>query len=286
MKNKLPWIGLFLITILWGFVNILYRFIESANYFSVAFFLLLFSSIIAFAILIFSKKLKELRPLKKIKLIIIIGIVNSATWFLVYFAVTNTSIAQAVLGFITPPIFVAILSPFVLKENINRKILFALIMALIGIILIFNPESLVKSMASFGIISGIFVGLCSSADRIVGRLLKNDYSPQSLAFLGSFMGLLLMTPVFIFSNPIIPNEISLAIILIISAAGIMGGIAIYYSLRHIIAQKVSIILLLEPLISIIAAFLIFLEIPSPLTIVGGALLIIANIIIIKNQSDV
>lgn len=283
MKNKLPLISLFLITIIWGFVNIVYRFISGSNYFSVAFFLLLFSSILALVILAFSGKLKELRHLKKIKLIIVIGIVNSVTWFLIYFSVINTSIAQAVLGFITPPIFVTILSPIFLKENINRNILFALIMALIGIILIFNPENLVKFVAPLGVVSGIFVGLCSSADRIVGRMLKNDYSPQSLVFLGSFFGLLIMTPVFILSNPVIPNEASLIVILLISTAGIMGGIAIYYALRYIIAQNVSIILLLEPLISIVAAFLILNEVPSLLTILGGSLLIIADIIIIKNQ---
>lgn len=283
MKNKLTLFGLFFTTVIFGFANIAYRFIVSTNYFSVVFFILLFSSVMTLAILAFSKKLKELRSLKKIKFIIIIGITNSVTWFLIYFSVTNTSIAQAVLGFITSPVFVAMLSPFVLKESINRNILFALLLALIGIILIFNPENLMQFIAPLGIISGIFVGVSSGTDRIVGRLLKNDYSPPSLAFLGSFIGLLIMTPVFIFSNPSIPDTNSLVIILLISAVGITGGMTIYYSLKHIIAQSVSIILLLEPLISIIVAFLIFLEIPSLLTIFGGVLLLIADFIIIKNQ---
>lgn len=283
MKNKLPLLGLFFTTVIFSFANIAYRFIANKNYFSVVFFILLFSSVLTLAILVFSKKLKELRPLKKVKFIIIIGITNSITWFLMYFSITNTSIAQAVLGFITCPVFVAILSPFVLKESINRSILFSLLLALIGIILIFNPENLMQFIAPLGIISGIFVGVSSGADRIVGRMLKNDYSPQSLAFLGSFIGLLIMTPVFIFSNPSIPDTSSLAIILLISAIGITGGMTIYYSLRHIIAQNVAIILLLEPLISIAAAFLIFLEVPPPLTFLGGVLLLIADIIIIKKS---
>lgn len=86
MKNKLTLFGLFFTTVIFGFANIAYRFIVSTNYFSVVFFILLFSSVMTLAILAFSKKLKELRSLKKIKFIIIIGITNSVTWFLIYFS--------------------------------------------------------------------------------------------------------------------------------------------------------------------------------------------------------
>jgi drug/metabolite transporter (DMT)-like permease len=43
-------------------------------------------------------------------------------------------------------------------------------------------------------------------------------------------------------------------------------------------------MLLESLISIVAVFILFLEIPSPLTVLGASLLVTADVIMIRNQS--
>jgi len=42
-------------------------------------------------------------------------------------------------------------------------------------------------------------------------------------------------------------------------------------------------MLLEPFVSIVAAFIIFIEVPSVLTILGAVLLVVADILIIQNQ---
>lgn len=73
------------------------------------------------------------------------------------------------------------------------------------------------------------------------------------------------------------------IVLLPSLGGVSGETLLYYGLKHILTHSVSVVLLLEPFISILAAFIIFFEIPSPLTIFGVSLLVIADIIIIRNQ---
>ena len=95
--------------------------------------------------------------------------------------------------------------------------------------------------------------------------------------------MMLIAPTLFFINLSIPSLYSILVIVLISIAGVTGGIAIFYSLKYIKAQSVSIILLLEPLVSIIAALIIFSEVPTMLTILGGALLLGADVIIIKNQ---
>jgi len=283
MKNQLPIVGLFIITIIYGFTNIVYRFIGNVNFLFVAFLLMLFSTIILLPILKITKSLKEIRHLKKKKWLFVLGIVTATIWFTIYFSTTNTMIANAVFGFITSPIFVVVLSPFLLKENINRKIGIAFVISLIGIILIFDPIKILQSVISIGILAGLLMGFSSGMNSIAGRKLKDDYSPYSLVFLGSLIGMILIAPSLFFINLSIPSLYSLLIIVLISIVGVTGGIAIFYSLKYIKAQSVSIILLLEPLISIIAAFIIFSEVPSVLTIIGGALLLGADVIIIKNQ---
>jgi drug/metabolite transporter (DMT)-like permease len=195
----------------------------------------------------------------------------------------NTSIANAVLGYMTTPIFVIVLSPFLLKEHINKPIAAALLLALLGVLLIFDPQNLIRAIAPVGIISGIFAGFASAMMEIIGRKLKNQYSPFSLTFIGTSIGMLFMFPMFLVTGLIIPDTTSVIIILLLGLGGVSGSTLLYYGLKHIPASSASIVLLLEPFVSIIAAFIVFIEVPSILTILGAVLLVVADIIIIQNQ---
>ena len=283
MSNRLPFAALFIATIIYGLTNILLRYAGKEHYFSIIFFVLFFSTIMFLPILKASGRLREIRSHKKLKLIVPLGFFISATWFLIYFAIMNTSIANAVLGYMTTPIFVIVLSPFLLKEHVNKPIIAALCLALLGVLLIFDPRNLVRSIAPIGIISGILAGFASAMVEIIGRKLKDDYSPFSLTFLGTAIGMLFMFPAFLLEGSTIPDLTTILIIIVLGLGGVSGGTLLYYGLKHILAQSTSIILLLEPFVSIVAAFILFVEIPSSLTILGAILLAIADIIIIQKQ---
>jgi drug/metabolite transporter (DMT)-like permease len=283
MSNKLPFAALFTATIIYGLANILLRYAGKQHYFSIIFFVLFFSTIMFLPILKASGRLREIGSHKKLKLIVPLGFFISATWFLIYFAIMNTSIANAVLGYMTTPIFVIVLSPFLLKEHVNKPIIAALCLALLGVLLIFDPRNLVRSIAPIGIISGILAGFASAMVEIIGRKLKDDYSPFSLTFLGTAVGMLFMFPAFLLEGSAIPDLTTILIIIVLGLGGVSGGTLLYYGLKHILAQSTSIILLLEPFVSIVAAFILFVEIPSSLTILGAILLAIADIIIIQKQ---
>lgn len=283
MHKQFPFIALFITTVIYGLTNILIRFASKENYFSTVFFVLLFSTIMFLPILKLGSGLSEVKSLRQLRLIVPLGFFVAATWFLIYFAIMNTSIANAVLGYMTTPIFVIVLSPFLLKEHINKPIAAALFLALLGVLLIFDPQNLIRAIAPVGIISGIFAGVASAMMEIIGRKLKNQYGPFSLTFLGTSMGMLFMFPTFLVTGLIIPNTTSVIVILLLGLGGVSGSTLLYYGLKHIPASSTSIVLLLEPFVSIVAAFIIFIEVPSILTILGAVLLVVADIIIIQNQ---
>jgi len=284
MSNKLPFTALFITTIIYGLTNILLRYAGKESYFSTIFFVLLFSTIMLMPTLILGRSIDQVRSLKQSWLILPLGFSLASTWLLIYFAVMNTSIANAVLGYMTTPIFVIALSPFLLKEHVNKPIAAALAIALLGVLLIFDPRNLIQSIAPIGIISGILAGLASAFAEIIGRKLKDQYSPFSLTFLGTSVGMVFLLPTFLLSGSTIPDAATLLVILFLGLGGVSGGVLLFYGLKHIQAQSVSIILLLEPFISIIAAFVLFLEAPSLLTIAGAALLLIADVVIIRNKA--
>ena len=283
MPKQFPFIALFITTVIYGFTNILIRFASKEDYFSTVFFVLLFSTIMFLPILKLGSRLSEVKSLRQLRLIVPLGFFVAATWFLIYFAIMNTSIANAVLGYMTTPIFVIVLSPFLLKEHINKPIAAALFLALLGVLLIFDPQNLIRAIAPVGIISGIFAGVASAMVEIIGRKLKDLYGPFSLTFLGTSMGMLFMFPTFLVTGLIIPDTTSVIVILLLGLGGVSGSTLLYYGLKHIPASSVSIVLLLEPFVSIVAAFIIFIEVPSILTIIGAVLLVGADIIIIQNQ---
>lgn len=283
MHKQFPFIALFTTTVIYGLTNILIRFASKENYFSTVFFVLFFSTIMFLPILKLGSGLSEVKSLRQLRLIVPLGFFVAATWFLIYFAIMNTSIANAVLGYMTTPIFVIVLSPFLLKEHINKPIAAALFLALLGVLLIFDPQNLIRAIAPVGIISGIFAGFASAMVEIIGRKLKNQYGPFSLTFLGTSMGMLFMFPTFLVTGLIIPDTTSVIVILLLGLGGVSGSTLLYYGLKHIPASSASIVLLLEPFVSIVAAFIIFIEVPSILTILGAVLLVVADIIINQNQ---
>lgn len=283
MHKQFPFIALLTTTVIYGLTNILIRFAGKENYFSTVFFVLFFSTIMFLPILKLGSGLSEVKSLKQLRLIVPLGFFVAATWFLIYFAIMNTSIANAVLGYMTTPIFVIVLSPFLLKEHLNKPIAAALFLALLGVLLIFDPQNLLRTIAPVGIISGILAGFASAMVEIIGRKLKNQYGPFSLTFLGTSMGMLFMFPTFLVTGLIIPDTTSVIVILLLGLGGVSGSTLLYYGLKHIPASSASIVLLLEPFVSIVAAFIIFIEVPSILTILGAVLLVVADIIIIQNQ---
>jgi drug/metabolite transporter (DMT)-like permease len=283
MHKQFPFIALFTTTVIYGLTNILIRFASKENYFSTVFFVLFFSTIMFLPILKLGSGLSEVKSLRQLRLIVPLGFFVTATWFLIYFAIMNTSIANAVLGYMTTPIFVIVLSPFLLKEHINKPIAAALFLALLGVLLIFDPQNLIRAIAPVGIISGIFAGFTSAMMEIIGRKLKNQYGPFSLTFIGTSIGMLFMFPTFLATGLIIPDTTSVIVILLLGLGGVSGSTLLYYGLKHIPASSASIVMLLEPFVSIIAAFIIFIEVPSILTILGAVLLVVADIIIIQNQ---
>jgi len=284
MKSRLPFIALFMVAIIYGLIDVALRFVGNENYFSVVFFIFLFSTLLLLPIVKLGKELGKVRPLKELRLIVPLGFFQVATWFLLYFAVMNTSIANAVFGYMTTPVFVIVLSPFLLKEQINQHITVTLVLALVGIMLIFDPRNLMQHVAPIGIVSGILSGFSYAMVEVLQRKLKDRYSPFSLTFLGKSVGMMIMFPFFLLNGTAAPGMISMMVILLLGLAGLSGGILICYGLKHILAQSATIILLLEPFISIVAAFIIFFEIPSLLAVFGASLLLIADIIVIRNQS--
>ncbi len=220
-----------------------------------------------------------------------------ATWIT---SLEYTSVASSVVLVSTTPLWVALLSPLVLRESITRMTILGLALALLG---------------------GVVVGLsntCSwqnglicppSAEFLQGKTLWGNFLALAGAWMGA--GYLLIGRRLRAQTSLIPyifivyGMAALALIVLMLASGetpfgyapisylwlallalvpqLLGHSTFNWALRYLPASFVAVTLLGEPIGSTLLAYLILSETPSALEIFGG-LLILAGIYFAAQES--
>ena len=199
------------------------------------------------------------------------------------YANKNTTAANAIFLQYTAPIYILILSPFILKEKFRYADLITVIICLAGMsFFFFEPQNSANKLAAdvftgniAALASGIFFGLYFVFLRHPRSLQKN---PALSVFYGNLIIVLLMLP-FLMSNPPQPNVTD---VLAVSFLGVFQiGIAYILFTRGISegvrSLDASIIGFVEPLLNPVWVFLFVGERPSIWAVLGGAIIISAVI---------
>lgn len=216
-----------------------------------------------------------------------------ATWIS---SLEYTSVASSVVLVATAPLWVALLSPLLLKEKITTAVLAGLIISLIGSMVVGLNSAcqfadgqiackgfggLVSEKAIVGNLLALAGALFAGGYLMVGRHVRSGLSLLTYTFLVygiAAVVLLIMvvasgTPVAAYSAPT-----WIWIVLLAVVPQLIGHSTFNYFLKTLSATFVSIALLGEPIGTIILAYLFLHESPSVLE-VGGGLLILAGILI-------
>ena len=180
-----------------------------------------------------------------------------------------TTAANAILLQFTAPVWVALLSAWLLNER-TRRIDWLTIAAVLGGLGLFFYEGLQLQN-----ISGQLVALASGVAFAVMTILmrkQKDTSPLESIILGSVLSFLIGAPA-LWTAPALPTTGWLAL-------GLLGtvqlGLAyLFYAraLLHVTALEAVLIPIIEPILNPIWVMLVIGEKPSPLAIAGGALVV-------------
>jgi drug/metabolite transporter (DMT)-like permease len=283
MNNK-PIIALIISVISASFAAI---FIVSTNApsLSIAFYRLLFTTLILFPILFLSEKIRnEILNLPKKTILIMIGIgLILATHFAFWItSLKFTSIASSVILVTAHPILVAPIAHFLFKERMNLINLIGIIFSISGvIILIYGNYGLLSFTLDTieGNIMAIIGGIAAGLYILGGRRIRKSVSIITYAiFVYSIGALTLLIICIFFKSPIYGlNNIDYLIILLMAIiSGIFGHTLYNWSLEYVRASLASVMLLGEPLFSTLFAFLLpwISQLPSLYTMIGGGIIII------------
>ncbi|MFP3999506.1 MAG: DMT family transporter [Desulfobacterales bacterium] len=242
------------------------RSIESYSSMSIAFFRALIGMIFLLFWVMQSHGVAgiiEVRRLRgKYKLALLcVGLSMCITPVTYYLAIMKTSVAKAVLLHYTAPIYVAILSPFILKEKNTALTWFAVGTGLFGTALITEPASLLQSDPDeiLGIISAMISGLGLAGIFMFGRFLAGHLSALVRALWGCAAVVAILFPFGI----LIPSGFfwqNLPFLLMLGTVSLAIPYALFFKgANYITAQSASVVSLFEPVCGIGIGFLFFGE---------------------------
>ena len=263
--------------ILFGLIGIFVKLISNMPLGSIIFYRLFFAVVIIALYLSFCGRFNEVKLTEKRKYVLLLGIFQAGAMFSFFTAIKYTTISIAVLLLYTAPVYVTLLSPLLLNENITRNSIFALLLSILGVIIILNPDTIFykggSDMNLVGVIAGMLSGFFYAMMILVSRHLRSHYTGTAQAWWAFIVTLLVFLPysVMVPSGVVLDNILMLGLFALIPTA--IGAILYLNGLRIVRAQNASILGLLEPAAAVVFAFIILSEPISSLTLLGGGLIL-------------
>ena len=185
--------------------------------------------------------------------------------------------------------FAILLSSLFIKEVVSLKKWVLIFVSFFGIVLLgFDP--LIKDEI-FALFLITFMAFFYASAQVFSRYLKDLEVTLTNAFMGLCGFLCLIVTSYIFEGNTINaiQNISLQSWLLIFHSGIFVSIAahmsMFYLYRKYPVNKVFPFYALFPVFGVILTFIIFYEIPTPLTIVGGSIVIVSTYLINREASN-
>ena len=214
--------------------------------------------------------------------------VHFATWIS---SLEYTSVASSVVFVSTGPLWVALLSPMLLNEQLTRAAILGLIVAILGGILIGVSDAcawdgalrcpeldqVMQGRAMWGNFLALVGAWTVSGYLIIGRKLRAKMSLIPYIFLVYGMsGIALIIMMFAAGQSPLgyPPQAYGWIFLLAAFPQLIGHSTYNWVLRYIPATLVAIITLVEPIGSAVLAYFVLREIPTKGVLFGGLLILI------------
>ncbi|MFJ5764401.1 DMT family transporter [Lysinibacillus sp. NPDC093210] len=203
-------------------------------------------------------------------------------WIFLYQSYDHTTIANATLGYYFAPVFVMLLCPIILKEQLSFKKVVCIIVAIMGLLLIVG-EGLSASKTDD--LLGLFYGLIAAAFYAT-LLLLNKFIKEmeklelTIIQLGT-TAILLMPYVFLTSGfrmfSVASSSIPFILILGIFNTGI-GFWLFFAGMEKLKGQSIAMLSYVDPFVAILVSALILQEQMTVLQMLGGTFLLASTFV--------
>jgi len=202
----------------------------------------------------------------------VLGVGGVACYF---FAVDHLYLADAVMLNMLSPFVVSVVAALLLRERITPPLLVALCIAFVGGLLVIKPRfdlAVLPALAGLG--SAAFAGTAYS----VLRFLRDREPPETIVFVFSVVTVVGLAPVVVPTLET-PTAAQLGWMLGIGMTAGAGQFALTLAYRHAPAGEVSLYGYSRIILSALLGYAVWLEIPDRWSLVGGALILVAAVVV-------
>ena len=271
MSNRRPLFELHLTVVLLGFTGLFAKLIEQTPAILVSGRALIASAAL---FLWFAATGRRLRlPLDRtFAWLLLSGVVLAAHHYAFFHAIQLSSVAIGVLGFATFPLFVTLLEPLFFGERLRRIDMVTAVWVFAGVYLV-SPLHRLGDSDTIGLLWGILSGFVYAFLALLNRRLTRTVHYPVVTFYQQLLEGLCLLPLI----PLGTLALTTAEWSLLATLGVLftalPQLLYIKAFRHLRAQLVSVVIALEPVYSILLAFLILREVPSLNALAGGAVII-------------
>ena len=213
----------------------------------------------------------------------LVGVVYAATMILFVLANKLTTAASTIFLQATAPIYLVLLGPWLLKEPIRRREFVFMLALGVGLALFFvghDAGSLTAPDPFKGNILAALSGLCwafaVTGLRFMGKQGGHGGGSAAAVVLGNLFAFVLCLPFALPVTSVRPADVGIVAFLGVFQIG-LAYVLLNYGLRHVDALEASLLLLAEPVLNPLWAWLAHGERPSAWAMAGGAVIVAATL---------
>jgi drug/metabolite transporter (DMT)-like permease len=208
-----------------------------------------------------------------------VGSVYGGTMLLFVFANKLTTAANTIYLQATAPLYTLLLGPLLLREPIRRKDLGFMAALAVGLAMFFAGSDLPTGSAPDPTTGNFLAAICGLtwAFTLVGLrwLGKGGGSPGAAVFIGNLLVFLVALPSLRSLSGVGVGDVALITYLGVFQIG-LAYVFLTRAVRHVPALQVALLLLIEPVLSPLWAFLVHRELPAGWSLAGCLLILIAT----------
>ncbi|SHI84679.1 rarD protein [Geosporobacter subterraneus DSM 17957] len=228
----------------------------------------------------FSKQKLSMTSIKEnIIMLVLSGAAIGFNWIFLFQAYKYTTISNATLSYYFAPIFVTMLSPFILKEKLSPGKIGCILTAMIGLFLIVSMGE--KSVLGtynhpVGIAYGLSAAVLYASIVLMNKFIKNLSGFETTVIQLIIAALVLAPYVFMKENMDLGNMNATAIICILILGIIHTGIAyfLYFtSIQELKGQTIAALSYIDPISAVIIAAIFLGENMGFIQVIGGILIL-------------
>lgn len=212
-----------------------------------------------------------------------VGVVYAATMILFVLANKLTTAASTIFLQATAPVYLTLLGPWLLKEPIRRREWTFMLCLGVGLALFFvgREAGTVTAPDPFkgnvlAALSGFCWALAVTGLRFIGKAGRPGSGAAGAVVLGNVFAFLLCLPFALPVAAVRPADAAIVVALGVFQIG-LAYVLLNHGLRHVGALEASLLLLAEPVLNPLWAWLAHGERPSAWALAGGAVIVAATL---------